>query len=42
MKNANDCFVLYIHSHGKENVFITAYNKVMEYHKICHIFSNSN
>ena len=37
-----DCFVLYIHSHGKEHGFITANNNVIEYHEIFDLFSNKN
>lgn len=36
----HDCFVLYIQSYGKENGFITANNKIIEYHQIIKLFSD--
>ena len=39
--NSHDCFVLYIHSHGKEQGFITANNKIIEFHKIYNLFADS-
>ena len=38
---SHDCFVLYIHSHGKENGFITTNNEIIEYHKIYELLLNS-
>jgi len=43
--NFHDCFTLYIHSHGKENGFLPSNNnnnKIVEYHEIYELFSNSN
>ena len=38
----HDCFVLYIHSHGKENGFITKNNKTIEFNEIIKMFCNKN
>ena len=38
----HDCFVLYIHTHGREQGIITANNKIIEYHEIFNMFSNKN
>ena len=38
----HDCFVLYIHSHGKENGFITANMKKIGFNEIMQMFSNQN
>ena len=40
--NLHDSFVLYIHSHGKEEGFLTANNKVIKFHEIYDLFSNKN
>lgn len=40
--NLHNCFVLYIHSHGKENGFITANNKIVQFDEITKMFSNKN
>ena len=39
--NLHDCFVLYIHSHGKEQGFITANNKIIKFDEIYELFSNA-
>ena len=36
----HDCFVLYIHSHGKEKGFITANEKTIGFNEIVEIFCN--
>ena len=38
----HDCFVLYIHSHGKENGFITKNNKIIRFNEIITVFCNEN
>ena len=38
----HDCFVLYIHSHGLENGFITANNKIIGFNEIMKMFCNQN
>ena len=38
----HDCFVLYIHSHGKENGFITKNNETIVFNEIIKMFSNQN
>ena len=40
--DSHECFLLYIHSHGKENGFITANNKVFNFHDILMLFTNTN
>ena len=40
--NSHDCLVLYIHSHGQQNGFVTADNKVIQIHKTIELFSHSN
>ena len=37
----HDCFVLYIHSHGQQNGFFMANNKVIQFHQVIQLFSNS-
>ena len=37
----HDCFVLYIHSHGKEEGFITTNNRTMKFHEIYDLLSNA-
>ena len=39
---SHDCFVLYIHSHGLENGFITANNKIIGFNEIKKVFCNKN
>ena len=40
--NLHDSFVLYIHSHGKEEGFVAANNKIIQFHEIYDLFSNEN
>ena len=40
--DSHDCFVLYIHSHGKEQGFYTSSNKVIKYDQVIQLFSNAN
>lgn len=40
--NLHDCFVLYIHSHGKDNGFYTSNNNFIQFDKIIQLFSNAN
>ena len=37
-----DYFVLYIHSHGLENGFVTANNKIIGFNEITKMFCNKN
>ena len=37
----HECFVLYIHSHGKEDGFITADKKVINFHDILNLLTNA-
>lgn len=37
--NSHDAFVLYIHSHGDQNGFVTANNKVIQFHQIINLLS---
>ena len=40
--DSHDCFVLYIHSHGLENGFITKNNVIIGFNEIIKIFCNQN
>ena len=39
--DSHECFVLYIHSHGKEDGFITADGKVFNFHDILNLLTNA-
>ena len=40
--DSHDCFVLYIHSHGKEQGFYTSSNKIIKYDEVIQLFSDAN
>ena len=37
----HDRFVLYIHSHGKQNGFFMANNQIIQFHEVIQLFSNA-
>ena len=40
--NSHDCFVLYIHSHGKDSGFYTSNNNIIQFDQIIQLFSDEN